>query len=313
MKREQLEQAFWSTPPFSNLLNSTWDRPPIKHIIMAYGVDVATEIGYVYRKLEKHDENEEHHVQGKTSKKTDQKSDGRRDADYDGIPLLQNAIWESANGRLMVESLQGSRGASILKAKQKLTPLDGDGKGSLPHSGDGTIPYLSLSWAHTWLLHATRAMRHSESQNSIDANNENALSAIKFSYRPKGGSQWVSEKLKSTIKRVDDESDRDTGTSHPHGTKYKPEMRRFQSKGKSRTTGMAYTTAVIEAIGVEHKETTRSVIAHASFCLFFLHHSSHYVLIRTNILCFKPQRNYDILAAVFTDVLKYMSDDFDFV
>ena len=36
---------------------------------------------------------------------------------------------------------------------------------------------------------------------------------------------------------------------------------------------------VIEAIGVEHKETTR---------------------------------NYDILAAVFTDVLRRMHDDFDF-
>jgi hypothetical protein len=43
---------------------------------------------------------------------------------------------------------------------------------------------------------------------------------------------------------------------------------------------MEYTTAVIEAVGVEHKETTR---------------------------------NYDILAAVFTDVLKNMHDDFGLV
>lgn len=74
--------------------------------------------------------------------------------------------------------------------------------------------------------------------------------------------------------------DDDTGTSHPAGTKYKPEMIRFQSEGKSRTTGMAYTTSVIEAIGVEHKETTR---------------------------------NYDILAAAFTDVLNYMHDDLGLV
>ena len=40
--------------------------------------------------------------------------------------------------------------------------------------------------------------------------------------------------------------------------KYKPKMVRFQSSGKSRSTGMQYTTTVIEAIGVEHKETTRS-------------------------------------------------------
>lgn len=35
-------------------------------------------------------------------------------------------------------------------------------------------------------------------------------------------------------------------------------MDRYQSTGKSRSTGMFYTTAVIEAIGVEHKETTRN-------------------------------------------------------
>lgn len=48
----------------------------------------------------------------------------------------------------------------------------------------------------------------------------------------------------------------------------------------SRVTGKQYSTTVIEAIGVEHKETTR---------------------------------NYDILAAVFTDVLRRMHDDFDFI
>ena len=68
----------------------------------------------------------------------------------------------------------------------------------------------------------------------------------------------------------------DTGTNHPHGTRYKPEMTRYHNVGTSRTTGIEYTTTVIEALGVEHKETTR---------------------------------NYDILAAVFTEVLRYMHDD----
>lgn len=124
-------------------------------------------------------------------------------------------------------------------------------------------------------------MRHSN--DSERSENDNILDSIKFSYRPNGGSYWISGKLKKILNKFGQEknavSDSDTGTSHPHGTKYKPEMRRFQSKGKSRTTGMDYTTTVIEAIGVEHKETTR---------------------------------NYDILASVFTDILKYMSDDFDF-
>ena len=36
---------------------------------------------------------------------------------------------------------------------------DGDNGGArrnpLPHAGDGSIPYLSLSWAHTWLKEST--------------------------------------------------------------------------------------------------------------------------------------------------------------
>jgi hypothetical protein len=36
-------------------------------------------------------------------------------------------------------------------------------------------------------------------------------------------------------------------------------MIRYESEGTSRTTGIQYTTTVIEALGVEHKETTRYV------------------------------------------------------
>ena len=53
-------------------------------------------------------------------------------------------------------------------------------------------------------------------------------------------------------------------------------MKKFHNVGISRTTGIEYTTSVIEAVGVEHKETTR---------------------------------NYDILAAVFSDIVKFMHDD----
>ena len=53
-------------------------------------------------------------------------------------------------------------------------------------------------------------------------------------------------------------------------------MHRYHTNGTSRTSGVEYTTTVIEAVSVEHKETTR---------------------------------NYDILAAVFTDVLKFMHND----
>jgi hypothetical protein len=39
VKREQLRESFWDTK-VPNILNNTWERPPIKHVIMAYGVDI---------------------------------------------------------------------------------------------------------------------------------------------------------------------------------------------------------------------------------------------------------------------------------
>ena len=111
-------------------------------------------------------------------------------------------------------------------------------------------------------------MRHSKYQNVKEGeriSDYNALDSIKVSYRPKGGSEWL-ETLSSTKNETTMNNDVDVPTKidentvkneHPHGTKYKPEMYRYQSKGKSRSTGMEYTTAVIEAVGVEHKETRR--------------------------------------------------------
>ena len=78
----------------------------------------------------------------------------------------------------------------------------------------------------------------------------------------------------------DDEKGGEDDAIPMHGTRYKPEMIRYHNVGISRTTGIEYTTTIIEASDIEHKETTR---------------------------------NYDILAAVFTDVLKYMHDDFGLV
>jgi hypothetical protein len=74
----------------------------------------------------------------------------------------------------------------------------------------------------------------------------------------RGPSPHLNQKDPTTLKL---ELDSDTGTLHPHGTKYKPEMIRYHNVGKSRTTGIEYTTTVIEAIGVEHKETTRYVVS----------------------------------------------------
>jgi hypothetical protein len=236
VKREQLRESFWSGKVL-NILNRTWERPLIKHVIMAYGVDIPTEVGYMYRK---------------TSKVSDQAQPNR----MDGIPNLDTVLWEIPGGQLEDERLDvGRNSLAELLTKKKPKRLNRR-QGSLPHSGDGSVPYLSLSWAHTWLLHAVRALRHSGKQEGP----ENPLDNIRVSHRPKGAIEWEDGPPPKRVavereKKVEDSSD--TGTAHPHGTRYKPEMFRFDNRGTSRTTGIEYTTTVIEAIGVEHKETTR--------------------------------------------------------
>lgn len=260
IKREQLRNSFWETG-LPNVLNMTWHRPPIKHVIMAYGVDIPTEIAYTYRRTKR------------AKKKETDKAD-----EYDGVPDLERVLWETAGGILSEQKIEPNRGglADLIK-KPKRLPL---GKTGLVHSGDGSVPYLSLSYVHTWLLHALRARAH-ESNEELGA--QEILNSINISHRPKGGSEWrpgFARVSKNIVKEEEKKESVDTGTAHPHGTRYKPEMLRYHTVGTSRVTGRNYSTTVIEAIGVEHKETTR---------------------------------NYDILAAVFTDVLLRMHDDFDFI
>jgi hypothetical protein len=199
-------------------------------------VPLQTEVGYSYLKTEK---------EGKEATKEG----------VDGIPDLKVVLWEKAGGFLEKEKLSAPRGGlkDILKIKPQNTPV---GKGSLPHSGDGSVPYLSLSYAQTWLLHATRAILFSGN----DDGPKNPLSRIEISHRPKGATEWEQgprPKLTTILGEKKVEESSDTGTAHPHGTRYKPEMVKYSSHGTSRTTGNNYTTTVIEAIGVEHKETTR--------------------------------------------------------
>lgn len=282
VKLEQFRDS-WLKGNVPNMLESTPDRPHIKHVIMAYGTDVPTEAGYIYKKTDRKTS------VGNNSTSSLDKTDEEL---FDGVPEMHKVIWEEKHGRIIEESIPepSTFTESILRKKKQTRRLLNDGKDSslwLHHSGDGTIPYISLMWAHTWLLHATRAMRSTNHtmpmlEGERISNPNNALDSIKVSHRPQGGSDWI-EGYGADQPNYDFESRAnigDTGTSHPHGTKYKPKMVRFQSEGKSRSTGMEYTTTVIEAIGVEHKETTR---------------------------------NYDILAAAFTDVLKNLNEDYGLV
>lgn len=206
-------------------------RPLIKHIIMAYGVDIPTETAYKYKKKIIPEPEE-----------------------FDGVPTMHEVIYEDGGDYLgeRVDNVRGSLTELLVKKRKKRELKK---KSSLRHSGDGSVPYLSLAWAHTWLLHSERALRHSN-----DEQLGNPLDSIDVSHRPKGATKWVQGPPPNKMEEADDkpkDDESDTGTSHPHGTKYKPEMVRFHNVGKSRTTGIDYSTTVIEAIGVEHKETTR--------------------------------------------------------
>lgn len=267
VKKEQLAESFWNTG-VPNILNSTWERPLIKHVIMAYGVDISTEVGYSYRKREE-----------KGNQKPSDADKEKPPNSFDSVPDIASALLEVSGGHILEERFDPPRGGlgHMLKKKPRKTNI---GKGRYQYSGDGSIPYMSLIWVHTWLLHAVRALRHGDQ--GKDWKDSNPLEGIEISHRPNEGMEWVDgpppPPMSFGEKKVEESSD--TGTKHPHGTKYKPAMTRFHSAGVSRTTGIEYTTTVIEAVGVEHKETTR---------------------------------NYDILAAVFTDVLRKMHDDLEII
>lgn len=220
---------------------------------MAYGVDIPTEVGYIYRKS----------VQLGT--------DGVDTTalpmeEVTGLPNLREVLWEEANGKIVVETIDSARGSlaeHFIGKKVKKEPYISD-KGRLAHSGDGSVPYLSLSWAHTWLLHAARARRFRDLsiQNDNKTENESALHSISVSHRPHGAIDWVDGPPAREVEILDPAKlvdTADTGVDHPHGTRYKPLMVRYHNVGTSRKTGIDYSTTVIEAIGVEHKETTRFV------------------------------------------------------
>ena len=226
-------------------------RPLIKHVIMSYGLDIPTEVGYVYSKKY----NVAHSKDGETR---------IVDRNETEIPNLKTVIWENPRGLLVTEQIEAPRGSIaeyFMKKKAKREPMEVSvPEARLQHCGDGSVPYLSLSWAQTWLLHAARARHFTEDKHSMNVDAKNALDYISISHRPQGESDWIEGPAPEEVTILGNEeqkADSDTGTSHPHGTRYKPLMKRYHNVGVSRTTGIEYTTSVTEAIGVEHKETTR--------------------------------------------------------
>lgn len=218
---------------------------------MSYGVDIPTEVGYVYSKKY----NVEHSEEGKARVV---------DRNETVLPALKSILWENPRGGLTKEEAvpaKGGLGEYFIKKKPKREPVELTvPEASLQHCGDGSVPYLSLSWAQTWLLHAARARRFAEDERKFDGDTKNVLDHISISHRPQGETEWIEGPPPEAMRILggdDQKSDRDTGINHPHGTRYKPLMKRYHNIGVSRTTGIEYSTTVVEVIGVEHKETTR--------------------------------------------------------
>ena len=234
-------------PPFTLYFS----RPLIKHVIMSYGVDIPTEVGYTYSKKY-------------NAVRTENGETKIVDRNETVMPELKTIFRENPRGELTAteaEQGRGGLGEYFIKKKPTTVPYELTvPEARLQHSGDGSVPYLSLSWAQTWLLHAARARRFTEDESEVESDTKNALDHISISHRPQGETEWIEgpppEAL--TILGGDDQKvDSDTGISNPHGTRYKPLMKRYHNIGVSRTTGIEYSTTVVEAIGVEHKETTR--------------------------------------------------------
>ncbi len=95
----------------------------------------------------------------------------------------------------------------------------------ISYSSETFASCVRLMWSHTWLLHATRAMRSlnhtlpfSQGERISD---DNALDSIIVSHRPKGGNEWLDGygKTDDVVNFESKSNIGDTGTSHPHGTK----------------------------------------------------------------------------------------------
>ena len=269
-KMSQLTSAFYSDA-HSDILSTPWERPPIEHVIMAYGTDVPTEVGYVY------------------PKRSSGGGGGGVDAEYPaGPPQPTEVVWEEEGGALLSEEIEASEEQSVLskipvgkkRRKRRIDPEDPRGK--FEKSGDGTVPYLSLSWSQTWLLDFARnpnAKVEDVEGGGKRSKAGDALASIVKSVKAEGeSSSWkvVSDDDDDTSACGPSSAEADfsppsslpdfVSTSesprpHRHLACRAPLMEKwFTSATLKSPSGKTkrYTTSVIEATKVEHRETPRN-------------------------------------------------------
>ncbi|GMH51804.1 hypothetical protein TL16_g01089 [Triparma laevis f. inornata] len=246
-KEKQLRSSFYQDWRF-NIFDEIFERPEIRHVILAYGTNLPTEIGYTYAR-----------------------EAGRG---KDDLPEVREVIWEEAGGEIVVEE-EGMESTFLkMGGKKRREAMDVVVEERLGHAGDGTIPYLSLAWGHTWLLDFAR-------KGWADENNKSGIQAITRTQKLAGSGSWKfkGEEHDTCVKIIDGgDQCLDDVLPHPHLTQYHPKMDKWSVSGISTETNKKWTTTVLEADGVEHKETPR---------------------------------NFDILNAVFAEVLQFADEEFD--
>lgn len=203
-KYESLQSQYINDP--LQPLGKLYRRPPIKHVMMVYGVDLQTEVGYSYRMPEVMDDKKNVNIpildeiyyerppkktkENNATNNTNETVETRDvtaifdhvDVDNFGNVTSVNVSSEYSNSSInivenddVIESITATIELEIENKKNKnknapqrdikseiyaATQRQKGGKGNKTrfvryseqhHTGDVTVPYLSLSYAHAWL------------------------------------------------------------------------------------------------------------------------------------------------------------------
>eukprot|EP00041_Stephanoeca_diplocostata_P010411 m.165398 g.165398 ORF g.165398 m.165398 type:complete len:955 (+) comp18138_c0_seq3:309-3173(+) len=187
---------------FTDSLKQPWERPPIKRVVCAYGTGLKTPIGYAYN---------QHNASGFTL------THSRFEEEDEQYVIEHGKVRNTKVWSTRVEQDAGLRRTAAPSAdylyRRKAT------------SGDGTVPYDSLSWCHNWLR---------DGEITVTTVPQDKYNLHEFAQRnmDRGGSK--SEDTKS-----------ETGQGN---------VNVFYEEGHIDTAGRAVTTAVWELDKQEHRD-----------------------------------------------------------
>ena len=219
-KHTNLRELYLSDP--INPLGVLPQRPPVQHVVMVYGVDVSTEVGYVYRM---HDSDgsteggpllEEIYMEEPCSEPSPIMESGPLGDDlcYLNETVEMEAFIDICKVDMerkvlrRVSSVEGRRETPIDKScRSNIVSVSNKlmsqrrrflRKGRAHRSGDGSVPYLSLQFAHSWLEgerweeHRPARVRHPWPK-LMAAHTVDPATDIYHSRRPDGDTTEVAE------------------------------------------------------------------------------------------------------------------------